>query len=209
MVTLADGSIVKTTDTVCLSLGVQKANSALCLLDIVTRLLPSLTTNLILGMDFLHKYNPHIDWSQSTLLFAVDSCTVAVDASMVPGSICARILSASAWLCELCAEPELDCFLTVVHPCDGQKQGETAIDSYYAVVHDKCADMFEQPGLAPHRPLDYAIDFVDENVPPLHHKQYQFSANELDFVQKHVNEMLEKGWIRPSMLPYCAPILFV
>ena len=68
----------------------------LCLLDIVTRILALLTTDVILGMDFLHKYNPHIDWFQSTLLFAVNSCTVAVDASMVPESICARIISASA-----------------------------------------------------------------------------------------------------------------
>ena len=101
----------------------------LCFLDIFTRLLPSLTTDVILAMDFLHKYNPHIDWSQNTLLFAVDSCTVAVDASMVPGSICARIISASAWLCELCAEPESDCFLAVVRPCDGQKEGGKATNS--------------------------------------------------------------------------------
>ena len=75
----------------------------------------------------LAKYNPHIDWSQNTLSFVLDSPTVAVDASTVPGSIRARLVSDSAWLCELCAEPESDCFLAVVHPCDGQKEGETAI----------------------------------------------------------------------------------
>jgi len=95
----------------------------------VARVLPSLTTDVILGMDFLRKYNPHVDWSRNTLSFVLDSCTVAVDASMVPGSIRARLVSASTWLHELCAEPELDCFLTVVHPCDGQKEGENAIDS--------------------------------------------------------------------------------
>ena len=42
--------------------------------------------------------------------------------------------------------------------------------------------MFEKPGLAPHRPLDHAIDLVDESAPPPHHKQYQLSANELDVV---------------------------
>ena len=80
-------------------------------------------------MDFLRKYNPHVDWSQNTLLFVLDSCTVAVDASTVPGFIRAGLVSASAWLCELCTEPDSDCFLVVVHPCDGKKEGENSIDS--------------------------------------------------------------------------------
>ena len=74
----------------------------------VARVLPQLTTNVILGMDFLREYNPHVDWSQNTLLFVFDSRIVAVDTSMVPGSIRARLVSASTWLCKLCAEPDLD-----------------------------------------------------------------------------------------------------
>ena len=95
----------------------------------VARVLPLLTTDGILGMDFLQKCNPHIDWSRNTLSFVLDSCTVAVDASMVPGSIRARLVSASAWLREPCAEPESDCFLAVARPCNGHKEGESAIDS--------------------------------------------------------------------------------
>ena len=45
----------------------------------VAKVLSSLTTNVILGKDLLHKYNPHIDWSQNTLSFVLDSYTVAVD----------------------------------------------------------------------------------------------------------------------------------
>ena len=95
----------------------------------VARVLPQLTTDVILGMEFLQKYNPHVNWSRNTLSSVLDSRTVAVDVSMVPGSIHARLVSASAWLHELCTEPESDCFLVVVHPCDGQTEGETAIDS--------------------------------------------------------------------------------
>ena len=80
-------------------------------------------------MDFLRKYKPHIDWSQNTLSFVLDSRTVGVDTSMVPGLIRAKLVSTSAWLCELCAEPDSDCFLAVVRPCDGQKEGENGIDS--------------------------------------------------------------------------------
>lgn len=69
--------------------------------------------------------------------------------------------------------------------------------------------MFEQLGLAPHCPLDHAIDLEDKNAPPPRHKQYQLSVNELGVVQNHVNEMLKKGWICPCILPYSVPILFV
>ena len=34
----------------------------------------------------------------------------------------------------------------------------------------KFADVFEQPGLAPHRALDHAIDLIDENAPSPRHK---------------------------------------
>ena len=57
-----------------------------------------------------------------------------------------------------------------MRPCDGQKEGETAIDSKYAELCDEYADVFEQPGLAPHRPLDHAIDLIDENATPPRHK---------------------------------------
>ena len=33
--------------------------------------------------------------------------------------------------------------------------------------------------------------------------------NELEVVQQHVDDMLAKVWIRPSVSPYGAPILFV
>ena len=60
----------------------------------------------------------------------------------------------------------------MVRPCDGQKEGGNAIDLLYAELCEKFADVFEQPGLAPHHPLDHAIDLVDENALLPHHKQY-------------------------------------
>ena len=79
----------------------------------------------------------------------------------------------------------------------------------FAALCDEFQDVFQAPGLAPHRPLDHAIDLVDENTTPPRHKQYRLSANELEVVQQHVDDMLAKGWIRPSISLYGAPILFV
>ena len=63
--------------------------------------------------------------------------------------------------------------------------------------------------MLPCNPLDHAIDLVDENATAPRHELYHLSANELEVVQQHVNDLLAKGWIRPSVSPYGAPILFV
>ena len=56
-------------------------------LDVIARVLPSLTTNVILGLDFLRRYNPDVNWSENTLSFVLDNGSVAVNTSTVPGSI--------------------------------------------------------------------------------------------------------------------------
>ena len=129
VVTLADGRVVKATSGLHLLLDVYKRDSQMFLFDVITRVLPTLTTDIILGMDFLHNYNPNIDWSQKTQSFELDWGIVAVDASKVPGSICAMVVFTQAWLGKLHADPESDSFLVVVHQCDGLKEGETAVDS--------------------------------------------------------------------------------
>ena len=44
------------------------------------------------------------------------------------------------------------------------------IESQYAELCDEFQDVFAEPGLAPHRQLDHAIDLVDENATPPRHK---------------------------------------
>ena len=77
-------------------------------------MLPNLTADVILGIDWLHRFNPSIDWSQNTVCFscAKDGCVLAasdslepveqacitVGAASVPGSTKAKLLSANAWL---------------------------------------------------------------------------------------------------------------
>ena len=73
-------------------------------LDVVARVLPRLTTDVILGLDFLRRYNPDVNWSENTLSFVLDKGSVAVNASTVPRSIRAKLVSARAWLRELRAE---------------------------------------------------------------------------------------------------------
>ena len=54
----------------------------------------------------------------------------------------------------------------------------------------------------------FRIDLEDD-VPPVHRPIYKLCPLELEEARKQIGYMLEKGFIRPSGLPYGAPILFV
>jgi hypothetical protein len=66
----------------------------------------------------------------------------------------------------------------------------------------------ELPGMPP----DHEIEFVTELVPgtaPIFKRQYRMAANQLAELKEQLQELLDKGYIRPSASPWGAPIIFV
>jgi hypothetical protein len=66
----------------------------------------------------------------------------------------------------------------------------------------------ELPGLPPRRDIDFSIEIVPGAV-PVSRTPYRMSTLELVELKLHLKEMLEKGYIRPSVSPWGAPTLFV
>jgi hypothetical protein len=66
----------------------------------------------------------------------------------------------------------------------------------------------EVPGLPPKRDLDFSIDLVPGAV-PTSKVPYRMSTPELVELKVQLKEMLDKGYIRPSVSPWGAPTLFV
>ena len=66
----------------------------------------------------------------------------------------------------------------------------------------------ELPGLPPHREIEFAIDVVP-GVTPASITQYRMAPLELKELKLQLQELLEKGFIRPSVSPWGAPMLFV
>ena len=63
-------------------------------------------------------------------------------------------------------------------------------------------------GLPPSRQVDHTIE-LQPGAQPCWRPTYRMSPLELKEVRKQLDDLLEKGWIRPSVSPYRAPILFV
>nr|CAE04771.3 OSJNBa0079C19.12 [Oryza sativa Japonica Group] len=64
------------------------------------------------------------------------------------------------------------------------------------------------PGMPPKRDIEFIIDLVPGTT-PIHKRPYRMAANELAEVKRQVDDLLQKGYIRPSSSPWGAPVIFV
>jgi hypothetical protein len=63
-------------------------------------------------------------------------------------------------------------------------------------------------GMPPERKVKFSIEFI-AGTAPISKRAYRVSGPELVELKKHIDELLEKGYIRPSTSPWAAPMLFV
>ena len=71
-------------------------------------------------------------------------------------------------------------------------------------------DVFPEdlPGLPPDRETEFTIE-VTPGVAPISIPPYRMAPMELQELKKQLQELLDKGFIRPSVSPWGAPVLFV
>ncbi|KAL0329296.1 UNVERIFIED_CONTAM: Transposon Ty3-G Gag-Pol polyprotein, partial [Sesamum radiatum] len=66
----------------------------------------------------------------------------------------------------------------------------------------------ELPGLQPHREVDFEIETIP-GAAPISIAPYRMAPLELKELKKQLEELLDKGFIRLSISPWGAPMLFV
>jgi hypothetical protein len=66
----------------------------------------------------------------------------------------------------------------------------------------------EVPGLPPKRDIYFSINLMP-GAAPVSKTPYRMSTPELKELQMHLEELLKKGYIRPSVSPWGAPVLFM
>jgi hypothetical protein len=71
-------------------------------------------------------------------------------------------------------------------------------------------DVFPEdlPGMPPERKVEFAIKLLPGTA-PISKRAYRVSGPELVELKKQIDELSKKGYIRPSTLPWAAPVLFV
>ena len=71
-------------------------------------------------------------------------------------------------------------------------------------------DVFPEDLLAlpPNRQIEFTIDLLPGTA-PISKPPYRMAPIELEELKKQIQELLDKGFIRPSVSPWGAPVLFV
>ncbi|GBG61440.1 hypothetical protein CBR_g21785 [Chara braunii] len=83
------------------------------------------------------------------------------------------------------------------------------LDPHITHLLDKYGDVFKAPTTTvPDRPIRHRITLEAGAVPP-RGCIYRMSEEELEVLRAQLDDLLDKGWIRPSCSPYRAPVLFV
>jgi hypothetical protein len=66
----------------------------------------------------------------------------------------------------------------------------------------------ELPGLPPDRDVEFVIE-LQPGTAPISKRSYRMPPKELAELKKQLQELLDKGYIRPSSPPWGCPALFV
>jgi hypothetical protein len=162
--------------------------------------LPLRQYDAILGMSWLSKYNPSIDWKRRTIaLMSAEN----IGTSLPP------LMDHKMFAKHYSADDQL--FVTILDTKNTTTDTPPPTHPAASMLLDKYRDVFPDelpPGLPPMRPVDHRIEIIPGSPPPSR-PTYRMSEVELAEVKKQLAGLTQLGFIRPSKSPYGAPILFV
>ncbi len=170
--------------------------------------------DVILGTPWLREENPPIDWEKRSMTVRGQNLR-AIDAESPRDEEAGFDFISSSQVERLRRQghPVILAHASEVQPAPPGKHGQQDKhwQSRMKLLRDKYKDVFPEDlpkGLPPSRSVDFHIDVIPGSAPP-HKPPYRLSQPELEELKKQLDELLEKGFIRPSKSPYGAPVLFV
>ncbi|KAL0537623.1 hypothetical protein IC582_026606 [Cucumis melo] len=171
-------------------------------IEVTLLVLDMLDFDVILGMDWLAANHASIDCSRKEVTFNPPSRASfkfkGEGSRSLPQVISAirasKLLSQGTWgiLASVVDTREVDVSLS----------SEPVVRDYPDVFPE------ELPGLPPHREVEFAIELEPGTVPIIR-APYRMAPAELKELKVQLQELLDKGFIRPSVSPWGAPVLFV
>jgi hypothetical protein len=122
------------------------------------------------------------------------------------------VLDVAARALEICSPTSEDQVLYLPSQDSTQSCAFAMMESPVKKIPVVCeyADVFpnELLGMPPDRDIEFAIE-LQPGTTPISKRPYQMPPAELEELKKQLQELLDKGFIRPSTLPWGCPALFV
>jgi hypothetical protein len=165
-------------------------------------ILPLGSYDCLIGMDWLDQHHSLIDYHNKAFN-CLDEEGKLRKVQGIPRAVTIREISTL----QLKKCYRKGCQIFATHMEETPKDKVPNLE-YYAVLED-FEDVFKEvPGLPPRRDIDFSINLM-LGVAPVLKTPYIMSTPELKELQMQLEELLKKGYIRPSVSPWGAPVLFV
>lgn len=189
----------------------------------------TLDVPVILGLSWLIRWNPHINWVTQTLHPAINSvpCSTTVlptFSSVVPepapppvpySAVSSSPVPVSAVSSLTPAVSSLTPVSVVSPPSHSIVPAQLIPTKNVVCVPKKYHDFLhvfnktQASSLPPHRPYDCTIDFIEGTPLPPFGPLYPLSRADEEILKTYVNDLLATGLIRHSTSPVACPVLLV
>ena len=189
----------------CIGLTTIKLQVGEYLEDIVARIVP-IKFDVILGMQWLTKHNPTINWNTNTINFTNKGKQVSWKASEHRSNT-----EISSLQLKRSIKDAEEVYLVHIYNKENKREQQQQQQQQLHPIVKEFADVFPDDlpdGLPPKRNEDFHIEEIKGSTPPSR-PTYRMSYKELDELKKQLDVYLKKGFIQPSKSPYGAPVLFV
>ena len=180
-----------------------------CLIVIQTRkflayliTLPFREFDLILGMDWLSKHRAIVDYGQKTVVLRCSDPTEVI-VQGIGSSVMSNVIStmqARRFMKKGC-----ETFLVVILD---SKRGQVDVEKIPVVREFPYVFPEELLGIPLEREVDLAIEIIP-GIVPMSRAPYRMAPTELKELKSQLQELLDKGFIRPSVSPWSAPVLYL
>ena len=195
---------------------------------------PGLHYDVILGMPWLQKHGPHIDWTNTSITFKSDHCrsvclqsnngypiSLDLEAKMSakkphsPKAIPATPIPINAAAFSLlAAKPDHQVFSVSLRDIEQALKPKKCVDppTVLPPQYHEFLDIFSKDDTDKLPPLRPGVDHEIKMEPGIQAPSgplYGMSREELEVLKKYLTENLNKGFIRASSSPAAAPVLFV
>ena len=179
--------------------------------------------DLVLGLPWLRKMNPAIDWREGTLEMRErarrkekSGHDLEVKAEQIAASRGQRRRWCQAKILEDPSEA-LWCaagytYSTELAEKASKEKPRRTFEEIVPEDYRQYADVFsevESERLPMHKPYDHAIDLKPETPETIRSKVYPMPVNEQAELDRFLEENIRKGYIIPSKSPIASPVFFV
>ncbi|KAJ9546254.1 hypothetical protein OSB04_025961 [Centaurea solstitialis] len=166
--------------------------------------IPMREIQVVAGMDWLRRNGANVDCENCRVVvrnLSGGELTILGDASKRLPKVCSMAKARSYVLRGGTS------YLVYLISDQGESKKKTVED---VPVVSEFPDVFPEdlPGIPPERQVEFRIDLVP-GAAPVAKTPYRLAPPEMQELSNQLEELLEKGFIRPSSSPWGAPILFV